>query len=98
MLKKILVVGIICLIAVLFAIPSSAAWINGATVTDVGAIDGSVRLTVQKGAQVLQKYVRPTFQNEILATALTAMSMNSLVNVYHDSGSNLITIVIITNN
>lgn len=98
MLKKISVVGIICLIAVLFANPSSAAWINGATVTEVGSINGSVRLTVQKGTQVLQKYVQPTYQNEILATALSAMSMNSLVNVYHDSVSNLITIVIITNN
>ncbi len=97
MLKKSSVVGIICLIVVSFAIPSSAAWINGATVTEVGAINGSVRLTVEKGVQVLQKYVVPTFQNEILATALTAMTANSLVNVYHDSGSNKITIVIITN-
>lgn len=98
MKKRAILCVFVLLVLVVWCVPSYAAivWVNGADVTEVAVIGGNVRIKVQNAANTIQKYVDPTQANEILATALTAYSMGSKVNVRLDTSTNEITAIVLS--
>jgi len=93
--KKVLfVMALICCLVLSVAGTSFAGWMTGATVTSAASINGQVRLTLTKGTNTLMKYVNATYQKEVLAVALTAASSGATVDVYHDTASDRITMLI----
>lgn len=94
-MKRIVLMTIICLALVVWCTPSFAGWLKNATITKVLFINGSARITAESGAVVFVKYVDSTQTNEILATALTAYSLGSKVEIYHDTFTDKITAVML---
>ena len=60
-------------------------WLNGYTVSQVNAVGSEVAIRVTNGTNVLNRYVTATEANRFMAMALTAISLNSTIDICVDS-------------
>ena len=99
--KKTFVVLAVVLLMTLFFVSASHAsqWYWSMNIVKIASGDNGTVLTVKNAAETvtIQKYIDPTYANTLLAVILTANSLGSPVHVYHDTGTDYITRVTISN-
>ncbi|HOP48068.1 MAG TPA: hypothetical protein PK874_10440 [Desulfobacteraceae bacterium] len=98
--KKFVVFAVIFSVMLFFAGASYASqWYWSMNIVKIAAKTTGTVITVRNdaGTVTVQKYVDPSAANELLAIALTADSQIKKVHVYHDTGTDYITAITISN-
>ncbi|MBN1635162.1 MAG: hypothetical protein JW920_01535 [Deltaproteobacteria bacterium] len=100
--KKVIVVLAVLLFSTVFVVSASNAsqWYYSLDVVKIGVSSGPAYLLHVKnsaGTWQLQRYLDTTVGNELLAIILTAQSQGSQIHIYHDTVSDKITGVVLSN-